>query len=117
MGTFTKFIARIGATGSTARWVGKHYLRLKKDGMSDKDVFVQMIEFRYQVLRFQENKDELLKRTTYLINLADLTFSILQIEGAIKTAHMPMDLQKEVLAVIMEELKKTGVSNEIITKL
>lgn len=117
MGNFTKFIARIGATGSTARWVGKHYLRLNKEGMSDRDVFVQMIEFRYQILKFQDSKTELLKRTEYLTNLADLTFSILQVEGAIKTSHMPMDLQMEVLSVIMEELKKIGVPDKIIAQI
>lgn len=59
-------------------------------------------------------KDNLLERLSYLDNLTDFTFSILQLEGAIKTKEMPMSMQMDVVAVIVEELKKKGVPESAI---
>ena len=114
MGKVTKFIIKFGATGSTARWVAKHYLRLKKADISDIDVMKEIIEFRYKTFNLKQAKDKLMDRLSYLDNLTDFTFSILQLEEAIKTKEIPMNLQMEVTAVIMEELKKKGVPEKAI---
>lgn len=106
MGKLTRFIIRFGATGSTARWVAKHYLRLKNPERSEVDVMREMVEFRYKTFNPNQAKDGLLERLSYLDNLTDFTFSILQLEGAIKTKEMPIGMQMEVTSVIMEELKK-----------
>ena len=114
MGKLTKFIVRIGATGSTARWVAKHYLRLKNDSVADKEVFRKIVDFRYQTFNLNQAKDKMLERIKYIDNLTDFTFSILQLEGAIKTKDMPMDTQMEVTKVIMEELKKKSIPDNVI---
>ena len=116
MGKVTKFILKVGATGSTARWVAKHYMRLSKEGFTDNEIFHELVTFRYKVFKMQGVEEKLRQRLSYITNLSDLTFSILQLEGALKTKNMPMDMQMEALSVIMEELKKAGVPNEIITK-
>jgi hypothetical protein len=109
MGSVTKFITKIGVVGSTARWAAKHFLRLSKSDRSRIDVMREMIEFRYKILDVNNAKQELIERMSYLDNLTDFTFSILQLEGAIITKEMPMGLQLEVTTVIMEELRKKGV--------
>lgn len=114
MGKITKFIIKFGTTGSTARWVARHYLRLKNSGKTDVDVMREIIEFRYKTFNPNQAKSNLLERLSYLDNLTDFTFSILQLEGAIKTKEMPMDMQMEVTSVIMKELKNKGVSDEAI---
>ena len=114
MSKVTKFIIRFGTTGGTARWVAKHYLRLKKEGVSDIETMRAIVEFRYKIFNPNKAKDNLKERLLYLDNLTDLTFSILQLEGAIKTKEMPMHLQMEVTTVIMEELRKKGISEKSI---
>lgn len=114
MGKVTKLIIKFGATGSTARWVAKHYLRLSRADVSDIDIMKEIVEFRYKTFNLKQAKDKLIDRLSYLDNLTDFTFSILQLEGAIKTKEMPMNLQMEITAVIMEELKKKGVPEKAI---
>lgn len=111
---FIDFILKFGVVGSTARWSAKHYLRLKKSNISDVEVMKEMVEFRYKLMKWNEVKKKLLERLSYLDNLTDLTFSILQLEGAIKTKEMPMYLQTQVMAVIMQELEKKGVPKKAI---
>jgi len=74
----------------------------------------ELVEFRYKIVNLNHAKDKLLERLSYLDNLTDFTFSILQLENAIKTKEMPMDMQMEVIAGIMEELKNKGVPDEAI---
>jgi hypothetical protein len=114
MKRFTKFIIKFGTTGGTARWVARHYLRLKTAETSDIDVIREIVEFRYKILNPNQARDKLKERLSYLDNLTDLTFSILQLEGAIKTEEMTMNLQMEVTTIIMEELKKKGVPEKAI---
>lgn len=114
MGNISRLIIRIGATGGTARWVAKHYLRLKDKGASDAEVFKELVDFRYKIFNLNQAKDKLTGRLSYLNNLTDLTFSILQLEGAIKTQGMSMYLQMEIISVIMEELEKKGISSKLI---
>jgi len=114
MSKFTEFIIRFGTTGSTARWVAKHYLRLKTVDTADIEVMKKIVEFRYKIFNPNEAKNKLAERLSYLDNLTDLTFSILQLEGAIKTKEMPMHLQMQVTTVIMEELKKKGIPESAI---
>ena len=114
MGKITKFIIRFGATGSTDRWVARHYLRLHKDSMSIVDTMREIVEFRYKIFNPNKAKNKLKERLSYLDNLTDFTFSILQLEGAIKTKEMPIHLQMEITNVIMEELRKRGMSDKLI---
>lgn len=114
MRKITRLIIKFGAAGSTARWVAKHYLRLKGSEKFDVDVIREIIEFRYMTFNPNQAKGNLLERLSYLDNLTDFTFSILQLEGAIKTKEMPMSMQMEVTSVIMEELKKKGVPKKAI---
>lgn len=114
MGKISEFIIRIGATGSTARWVAKHYLRLKTNDADDKEVYRKIVNFRYQIINLKQAKDKLLERLNYIDNLTDFTFSILQLEGAIKTSEMPLYLQMEITTVIMEELKKKNIPEKTI---
>lgn len=114
MGKITRLIIKFGATGSTARWVAKHYLRLKISEKSNVNVMREIVEFRYKTFNPNQAKNGLLGRLSYLDNLTDFTFSILQLEGAIKTKEMPMGMQMEVISIIMEELKKKGVSEKAI---
>jgi len=114
MGKITKLIIKFGATGSTARWVGKHYLHLRNSGKSIADIMREITEYRYKTFNPNQAKSGLLNRLSYLDNLTDFTFSILQLEGAIKTGEMPMGMQMEITSVIMEELKKKGIPSEVI---
>lgn len=114
MGKITRLIIKFGATGNTARWVAKHYLRLKDSEKSCVDIMREIIEFRYKIFNLNQAKGKLLERLSYLDNLTDFTFSILQLENAIKTKEMPMDMQMEVTTIIMEELKNKGVPDEAI---
>jgi len=114
MGKITRLIIKFGATGNTARWVAKHYLRLKNSEKSCVDIMREIVEFRYKIFNLNQAKDKLLERLSYLDNLTDFTFSILQLENAIKTKEMSMDMQMEVTTVIMEELKNKGVPDEAI---
>ena len=112
---FTNIILRYGVAGSTARVVGKTYLRFKDNSITDKEVFIKIIESRYQIFKYQTLKEELLKRTEYLTNLTDLTCSILQIEGALKTKKLNTSLLLEVVQVVGEELRKVGVPDAVVT--
>ncbi len=114
MGKVTKLILKFGATGGTARWVARHYLRLKKADISDVDVMREIAEFRYKTFNPKQAKEKLMERLSYLDNLTDFTFSILQLEEAIKTREIPMNLQMEVTIIITEELKKKGVPEKVI---
>ena len=89
-------------------------IKEKKTDISDIDVMKEIVEFRYKTFNLKQAKDKLMDRLSYLDNLTDFTFSILQPEGAIKTKEMPMNLQMEITAVIMEELKKKGVPEKAI---
>ena len=111
-----KFILRLGTTGSTARWVAKNYLKLitSRKRKSVQDVMNEMIKIRYSVFNPNGAKESMLERMSYLDNLTDFTFSILQLEGAIKTKVMDMGMQMGVTAIIMEELKKKGVPEKAI---
>ncbi len=104
-----KFLLKFGATGSTARWVATNYLKLSTPEKSVQDVMREMISIRYSVFNPNGAKEPMLERTSYLDNLTDFTFSILQLEGAIKTKVMNMSMQMSVMTIIMEELKKKGV--------
>lgn len=114
MSKLTKYIIKFGTTGNTARWVAKHYLRFKTAETSDIDVMKKIVEFRYKTFNPNQAKNKLEERLSYLDNLTDFTFSILQLEGAIKTKEMIMYLQMEITTVIMEELKKKGVPDKAI---
>lgn len=109
MGNITKFILKHGATGSTARWVAKHYIRLKEPNLSNKEVMNKIVDFRYKTFNANDAKKPLVERLSNLDNLTDFTFSILQLEGAINTKEMPMELQMEAIQVIREELEKKSV--------
>ncbi|MEK7510965.1 MAG: hypothetical protein AAB582_01910 [Patescibacteria group bacterium] len=110
----TSFILRFGNVGGTARWVAKNYLRLNKKGVTDVDVMKEMINIRYAVFKDNSTKNKLLERLSYLDNLTDFTFSILQLEGAMKTGEMPTHLQMQAGATIMQELEKKGIPHTLI---
>lgn len=110
----TNFILRFGNVGGTARWVATNYLRLKEKGIADADVMKEMTNIRYAVFKDDSTKNKLLERLSYLDNLTDFTFSILQLEGAMKTSEMPMHLQMQAGATIMQELEKRGVPRALI---
>ena len=114
MGNITRLIIKFGATGNTARWVAKHYLRLKKPEKSVVDIMREIVEFRYNTFNPNKAKSGLLERLSYLDNLTDFTFSILQLEGAINTKEMPLHMQMEITSIIMGELKKKGVLEKVI---
>ncbi len=109
---FTNFILKFGAVGGTARWSAKNYLRLKKPNISDVEIMRQMVELRYKIIKDDEIKAKLLQRLPYLDNLTDFTFSILQLEGVLKTVEM--HLQMQAIAIIIQELKKRGVPEKTI---
>ena len=109
-----KFILRIRATGSTARWVAKNYIKLSTPEKTIKEVMFEMLKIRYNLFNPNGAKDMMLERMSYLDNLTDFTFSILQTEGAIKTKVMDVAMQMQVTAIIMEELKKKGVPSKVI---
>ena len=111
---FTDFILKFGNVGGTARWSAKHYLHLKKPNLTDVDVMKEMVDFRYKWIKDDQVKSKLLERLLYIDNLTDFTFSILQLEGALNTSEMPMHLQMQATAVIMEELEKKGVPKKVI---
>ena len=75
----------------------------------------EIVEFRYKIFNLNHAKEALEDRLSYLDNLTDFTFSILQLEGAIKTTEMPLHLQMTVGTVIMGELRKKGVPGSAIT--
>lgn len=109
-----KFILKFGATGSTARWVGKNYLKLNSSEKTIQEIMEEMLRIRYAVFNPNGAKETMHERMSYLDNLTDFTFSILQTEGAIKTKEMDMGMQMSVTSVIMEELKKKGVPSRAI---
>ena len=109
-----KFILKFGATGSTARWVAKTFLKLATPESTVKDTMFEMLKIRYRVFNPNGAKNVMIERMSYLDNLTDFTFSILQTEGAIKTKAMDMNMQMQVGIVIMEELKKKGIPSEAI---
>lgn len=112
--SLTRFIIRFGATGSTARWVGKNYLNLQDRNLYLKEILTEITNIRYSVVNLNEAKDKLLDRLDYINNLTDFTFSILQLEGAIKTKEMTMHMQMEITTVIMEELQKLKIPEKLI---
>lgn len=87
-----------------------HY---NKKGLTKKEIFEQIIKLRFKLLKNDQEENELLKRVQYLENLTDLTFSILQIEGTI-TPKTPLHKQIEITAIIMDELRKKGLKEDII---
>ncbi|PIR38211.1 MAG: hypothetical protein COV34_01180 [Candidatus Zambryskibacteria bacterium CG10_big_fil_rev_8_21_14_0_10_42_12] len=109
-----KFILKFGATGSTARWVAKNYLKLSSSEKTIQDVMNEMLKIRYATFNPNGAKEVMNERISYLDNLTDFTFSILQTEGAIKTKEMGMSMQMSVISIIMEELKKKGVPSKAI---
>lgn len=109
MNIFTNFLVRLGAPGGTARWAAKNYLRLKTPNKSDVEVMRDMVEIRYKFFKDEKIKKELLRRLTYLDNLTDFTFSILQLEKS-----LPEHLQIAITQVIIKELHKKGVSEKAI---
>lgn len=74
----------------------------------------EMVEFRYKIIKDDVAKAQLLDRLSHLDNLTELTFSILQLEGAIKTNEMPMHMQMQATSVIMRELSRKGVPQKAI---
>lgn len=110
----TELVFKFGAVGGTARWSAKHYLRLKKPNLTNVEVMKEMVEFRYKIIKDDQIKNKLIERLAYLDNLTDFTFSILQLEGVLKTTEMPMHLQMQATAVIIGELKKKGVPEDTI---
>lgn len=114
MGFITKFIIRWGATGSTASWVGRHYMRLKDEELADQEVLRELIEFRYETYNLNSAKEELLKNLGEIDNLIDFTLAILIFEDAINESELTHGLSSEINEVIAEELKKKGLSEEEI---
>ncbi len=109
-----KFILKFGATGSTARWVGGNFIKMSTPKKSTVDVMNEIIAMRYKVFNPNGAKEAMIARMSYLDNLTDFTFSILQLEGAIKTKAMDMTMQMEVTRTIMQELRKKGVPPKAI---
>ena len=109
-----KFLLKFGATGSTARWVAKNYLKLNSANKTTRDVMSEMLAIRYSVFNPNGAKELMRERMSYLDNLSDFTFSILQTEGAIKTKEMDISTTMLVGIVIREELKKKGVPEKAI---
>jgi hypothetical protein len=68
-----------------------------------------MVKIRYKIFRDEKIKEELLRRLSYLDNLTDFTFSILQLAKS-----LPEHLQFAITQVIMEKLYKNGVPEKAI---
>jgi len=109
-----KFILKFGATGSTARWVAKHYLKLNSPNKTTRDIMSEILIVRYKVYNPNGAREVMKERMSYLDNLSDFTFSILQTEGAIKTKEMDTNTTLLIGIVIREELKNKGVPEKAI---
>ena len=75
---------------------------------------LEMLQIRYSVFNPNGAKEAMAERMSYLDNLSDFTFSILQTEGAIKTSKMDLATSMQIGVVIREELKRKGVPDKAI---
>lgn len=110
---FTELLLKYGNVGSTARTNARLYHKFAINTKDRIEILKKIIEFRYK-FGPQKDKQQMLERMSYLDNLTDVTFSMLQIEGAIKTKGMPLYLQMAITSTIMKELEKKNVPSTMI---
>ncbi len=112
-----KYLARVGSVGGTARWAADTYMffRLQHPTSSEwteSAIFRLMIERRYQVLPNPAIEQHLLGINYDGKGLFGLVVEILNCEAEL--ANNTYEYQKMMMSVVIEELHKKGVSEDII---
>lgn len=114
---FGKWLARLGAVGGTARWAANGYRFFRQRHpdtfeFTDNDIFRLMIVTRYEKLHDEEAEKFLLSIADTLVGLRALVVVILTVEAGF-TENTESN-QSMFMYVIDEEIKKKGISPEII---
>ena len=114
---FTKWLARRGAVGGTARWAANGYRFFRQchpdhTEFSDTDIFRLMIVTRYETFPNAEAEQFLLSIADKLVGLRGLVVSVLTVEAGF-TENTPSN-QQMFMNVIDEELTKKGLHEQVI---
>ena len=111
----TKWLARKGAVGGTARWAGKGYKFFRQrhpdpNDCSDNDIFRLMVATRYA--DDPETMEAMLDMAGTAKGLLGLVTLVLSVEAGFNENEWPV--QSMFMDVIQEELEELGFSYELI---
>ena len=111
----TKWLARKGAVGGTARWAGNGYRFFRQrhpdpNQVSDNDIFRLMVRTRYP--DDPETLETMLDMAGTTKGLLGLVTLVLSVEAGFTENEWPV--QRMFMDVIEEELEKQGFSYELI---
>lgn len=114
---FTKWLARRGAVGGTARWAANGYRFFRQrhpdcDEFNDSSIFRLMIVHRYQIFPNADREEFLLSVVDQIPGLFSLTRMILVAEAGFSenAPHVKQMFSR----VIVEELERKGMPHEVI---
>lgn len=114
---FSKWLARKGAVGGTARWAANGYEFFRKrhsdkNEYKDSDIFRLLIVSRYETFPNEHHEQFLLSIAEKLNGLHGLVVAILTVEAGF--TENKDSVQKMFIEIIIEELVKAGISNATI---
>ncbi|MCL4836724.1 MAG: hypothetical protein KJ058_02000 [Thermoanaerobaculia bacterium] len=117
MGRFLMWIARRGAVGGTAKWAAAAYRRVRSlhpELEADGEVFLKMIEYRYQALGEARRRDRVLHlaKGHGRAGLRMLVAIVLGEEAGF--FDNPPETQMQFFKIIEGELVKSGIPTSVI---